>query len=208
MSLPATVWKNAYPFFEESIMKAMKTAAVAVLLLLALPFLAAAGAPAVGAHFPDLLLPAPGNAAHSAELGVSGKETFHISQTAGQVLIIEIFSMYCPFCQKEAPQVNRLYTAIKTRPDTAGKVNLVGIGAGNSAMEVDLFRETYDVAFPLFPDGDLSIHKLLGEVRTPYFFVMKRLPDGAMSVIYSKLGGIADVDQFLDGIVRDAGLGK
>jgi len=189
-------------------MKSIKFVAVAILCLLALPYLATAGAPAVGEKFPDLVLQAPMNAAHSDELGVSGKETFRIGQTAGQVLIVEIFSMYCPFCQKEAPQVNRLYTAIQARPDTAGKVKLIGIGAGNSPMEVDLFRETYDVAFPLFPDGDLSIHKLVGEVRTPYFFAMKRLPDGAMSVIFSKLGGIADVDKFLDGIVRDAGLGK
>ncbi|MFH1980829.1 MAG: TlpA disulfide reductase family protein [Pseudomonadota bacterium] len=189
-------------------MKSIMTTVVSVLCLLALPCLAVAGAPAVGERFPDLALSAPANAAHNAELGVSGKETFRIGQTAGQVLIIEIFSMYCPFCQKEAPQVNRLYKAIQSRSDTAGKVKLIGIGAGNSPMEVDLFRETYSVLFPLFSDGDLSIHKLVGEVRTPYFFAMKRLPDGAMEVIFSKLGGIADVDQFLDGIARDAGIGK
>jgi thiol-disulfide isomerase/thioredoxin len=187
-------------------MKTIIVAVVTVLCLLVLPLGAVAAPPAVGERFPDVVLPAPANPAHSAALGVSGKETFHVGQAAGQVLIIEIFSMYCPFCQKEAPQVNALYKAIGKREDTAGKVTLIGIGAGNSPMEVDLFRETYDVAFPLFPDGDLSIHKLLGEVRTPYFFVMKRLPDGALEVIYSKLGGIPDVDKFLDDIVNGAGL--
>lgn len=189
-------------------MKSITVVVVATLCLLVLPLQAVAAPPAVGDQFPDFLLSAPENSVHADALGVSGKETFHVGRITGQVLIIEIFSMYCPFCQKEAPQVNRLYNAIQARKDTAGKVTLIGIGAGNSPMEVDLFRETYDIAFPLFPDGDLSIHKLVGEVRTPYFFAMKRLADGAMEVIFSKLGGIPDVDAFIGGIVRDAGLGK
>ena len=134
-------------------MKTITVAVVGILCLLVLPCWAVASVPKVGDRLPEFLLPAPENSAHRTELGVSGTEAFSIEQTAGQVLIIEIFSMYCPFCQKEAPQVNRLYKAIRERKDTAGKVKLIGIGAGNSPMEVDLFRETYDVAFPLFPDG-------------------------------------------------------
>ena len=105
--------------------------------------------------------------------------------------------MYCPFCQREAPRVNRMHQALD-RASTAGTpIKILGIGAGNSPMEVDLFRQTYSIAFPLLPDGDLSIHQLIGEVRTPYFFVIDLGGQKPLRVIYSKLGGIADIDAFV-----------
>jgi len=77
---------------------------------------------------------------------------------------------------------------------------------GNSSFEVDVFKDTYKVAFPLFPDEDFTIHKKIGEVRTPYFFVARIQPDGTHKLIYSKLGGFGDPAVFLETIVKKAGL--
>jgi peroxiredoxin len=122
------------------------------------------------------------------------------------VVIIEIFSMYCPYCQAEAPHMNSLFSRIESDPDLKGKIKLLGIGAGNSEYEVGVFKKKYHVAFPLFPDGDFKIYDVIGEVRTPYFIGVKINPDGSHQVIYSKLGAFESVDRFLNQIIQLSGL--
>jgi hypothetical protein len=58
------------------------------------------------------------------------------------------------------------------------------------------------VPFPLFADGDYVIHKMVGEVRTPYFIGVKLNPDGTNRVIYSKLGALGGVDDFLSTLIK------
>jgi thiol-disulfide isomerase/thioredoxin len=100
-----------------------------------------------------------------------------VADIKANLVLIEILSMYCPFCQKEAPVVNQLYEAIEKDPAAKGKIKIIGIGAGNSVYEVDVFRKRYNVPFPVFPDPEYDIHKKCGEVRTP-FFSPSAQPDG------------------------------
>lgn len=99
-----------------------------------------------------------------------------------------------------------MYQIIENNPDTKGKVKLIGIGAGNSPFEVNYFRETYKVPFPLFEDKNYNIHKMLGMVRTPYFFVVKINKDGAHKLTYTQLGKFNTAEEFLDLILKESGL--
>jgi peroxiredoxin len=110
--------------------------------------------------------------------------------------------MYCPFCQKEAPLINELYELIQSKPVLKDKIKLIGIGAGNTQFEVDFFKSEYTIPFPLLPDESFSVHKAVGEVRTPYFFVLQVKPDGSNRIIYSKAGSIQDPQAFLELIVK------
>jgi peroxiredoxin len=166
----------------------------------------AAGTPSAGGQLPDFTLGVPKDAAEKSYLGLSGSGAFKIPQIRAKTVVVEIFSMYCPYCQKEAPNVNRLYEKIEADPALKGKIKLIGIGVGNSAFEVGVFRKRYNIPFPLFPDGDFVLHKLLGEVRTPYFIGVKIGPDGSHQVIHSRLGAFESVEKFLDEIVRGADL--
>jgi len=102
--------------------------------------------------------------------------------------------------------VNELYQLMEKNPDVKGRVKLIGIGVGNSRFEVDIFRKNYKIPFPLFPDGSFSIHKSIGEVRTPYFIGIKIKDDGTHEVFYSKLGGFKKAGDFLQLMLKSSGL--
>ena len=102
--------------------------------------------------------------------------------------------------------MNELYQAIEARKDLKGKMKVIGIGTGNSEFEVNFFRKKYEVPFPLFSDEDYTIHKTMGEVRTPYFIGVRLNGDGKAEVFYSKLGGFSNAKEFLDLMVKSSGL--
>jgi len=102
--------------------------------------------------------------------------------------------------------VNELYSSIQKRDDLKDKMKVIGIGAGNTPFEVNFFQKKYEVPFPLVPDEDLAVHKILGEVRTPYFIGVKINDDGSNEVIYSKLGGFKDSGEFLNLMIKLSGL--
>lgn len=168
--------------------------------------LAANNPPSKGGVLPVMNLPIPKNTVEKSYLGLSGDGFFKIPQVKSKVVIVEIFSMYCPYCQKDAPGVNELYNLIESKPEIKNKIKLIGIGAGNSAYEVDVFKKTYAVPFPLFPDKDFTIHKAVGEVRTPFFIVVKINEDGTHQVLHSQLGGYPGAQTFLELVLNASGL--
>lgn len=165
-----------------------------------------AAPPVEGGSFPDVRMSVPSRPEARKYLGVNAKGTFRFSQMKAEVVIVEVFSMYCPYCQREAPSVNELYRIIDSRPDLRDRIKMVGIGAGNSSFEVDLFTEKYKVPFPLLPDPDFTVHRALGEVRTPYFIAVKLSKDGQRKVLYSKPGSPGEPAQFLESLIQLAQL--
>jgi thiol-disulfide isomerase/thioredoxin len=167
---------------------------------------AANAPPAKGGVLPVINLPIPKSLDEKDYLGLSGDGHFKIPQIKAKVVIVEIFSMYCPYCQKDAPRINELYQTIESNPELKTKIKLIGIGAGNSPYEVSVFKKTYAVPFPLFPDKDFVIHKVYGEVRTPYFFAIKINEDGTHQIIHTQLGDFQGPEPFLELILKASGL--
>jgi len=168
--------------------------------------LGASSTPKQGGTLPAMKLNVPEDPVLRSYLGLSGEGLFEISEIKAEVVIIQIFSMYCPLCQREASRVNELYENIEKDPNTRGKLKLIGIGAGNSKFEVGIYMKTYEVPFPLFSDGDFSIHQSLGEVRTPYFIGVKINDDGSHEVFYSRVGGFEKAEEFLQLMLELSGL--
>jgi|YelNatPaOPRAMG01_1025707.scaffolds.fasta_scaffold61391_2 thiol-disulfide isomerase/thioredoxin len=159
--------------------------------------------PLKGDLFPDINLKVPKTEGDKLYLGLEEKQAFKISDIKSEIIIIEIFSMYCPYCQKEAPIVNELFDKINKNLELKDKIKLLGIGAGNTQFEVDIFRENFKIEFPLIPDEEFLIHKAIGEVRTPYFFVIKKI-NNKNNIIYSNVGTIGNPENFLNMIINNS----
>ncbi|MDP2970526.1 MAG: redoxin family protein, partial [Deltaproteobacteria bacterium] len=176
------------------------------LLTLVSPVLPANKPPAKGETLPVFNLPIPKSSAEKGYLGLSGDGLFKIPQINTWVVIVAIYSMYCPYCQKDAPGINEFYNLIEKNSDLKNKIKMIGIGAGNTSFEVETYKKTYQVPFPLFPDKDLAIHKACGEVRTPYFIVVKINDDGTHQIVHAQLGNYPGAEPFLEIILKASGL--
>jgi peroxiredoxin len=162
--------------------------------------------PAVGDRLEDLRLPTPESAGTRTYLGLPPGESFPVTAIAGKILVIEIFSMYCPHCQRDAPAVNSLYQAIQKADSLRGRVRMIGIGVGNSTFEINHFRNHYSIPFPLFPDEDFAVHKAIGEVRTPFFLVIALGGSDNGRILWTGSGSMGALGTFmnrLNDLVKD-----
>lgn len=185
----------------------MSLAVVAILFFMFVsPALVANVPPSKGGVLQVINLPIPKDPREKGYLGLSGDGLFKIPQIKARVVIVEVFSMYCPYCQKDAPGINELHKAIENNPELKTKIKIIGIGAGNSPYEVGVFKKTYEVPFPLFGDRDFTIHKALGDVRTPYFMVIKINDDRTHQIVHSQLGDYQGAGPFLEIVLKASGL--
>lgn len=162
--------------------------------------------PKKGGKLPAINLPIPKNPNERQYLGLKGKGYFKINQIKAEAVIITILNLYCPSCHSTAPAINELYHRIENNPDLQSRMKLIGIGVGNSPYEVEALKEAYNLSFPIFPDKDFNIHKILGEVRTPFFIAVKMNGDGAHEVVHTQLGGFNEAGPFLIQLLEAYGL--
>ncbi len=169
----------------------------------------ATGSDSAGAteYLPRVELTVPADDSSRDYLGLTAKsgESFTPADIKADILLIELFSMYCPFCQNAAPSVNRLFQEMEEVSKNGPVVKIIGIGAANSQFEVEHFKETYDISFPLFPDRDRSIYIALAGAGTPTF-IGCRLNNGKKAVIVLRKAGAFDhSDEFLQEMIKRAG---
>jgi thiol-disulfide isomerase/thioredoxin len=188
--------------------KIVSNSVVVILLALALngPSFAANLPPVKGGKLPVIILPIPKDSYSRSYLGLSGEGFFKISQIKAKAVLIKIFNLYCPVCQSTAAAMTELFHQIEKNPDLKDKIKLIGIGAGNSLLEVEVFKQTNHISFPVFPDEDFTIHKALGEVRTPFFIATRMNRDGSHEIVHTHLGALTEVRAFLDLMVEAYGI--
>ena len=158
----------------------------------------------------DIALPRPASEADVAYLGLEGaSDSFRMDQIKAQVLVVEVFDMYCRFCQGAAPKVDALYE-LNLRSGFGNEVKLIGIGRMNTELEVSTFKEKYKVKFPMFADKDLSVTRALQAANegTPHFIVIRMDPGGQVTVVYTSTGAFEDPKAFHEAILERAGLKK
>jgi thiol-disulfide isomerase/thioredoxin len=147
--------------------------------------------------------PTPESTADRQYLGLPKQGSFRLPQIKADTVIVEIFSMYCPYCQAEAPKVNKLHSLIESNPALKGKIKIIGIGARNTPYEVRIFRKNYGIRFPLLPDEKFLTQKVSKkQIRTPTFIVLKKQGKSGLAVVDVKIGKFKSAEEFLKRISR------
>jgi thiol-disulfide isomerase/thioredoxin len=153
-----------------------------------------------------LEFPVPEEQSERAYLGVGPGKTFSVSDVKTSVLIIEVFSMYCPYCQAHAPTMNELHGLIQGNPKLKGKVKILGVGIQNTPYEVDVFRDKYQVPFALVSDEDMQLQQVTSKrFRTPTFIVLSNEEHGEPRVPLTYEGTFDDARKFLQSVLESTG---
>jgi peroxiredoxin len=178
-----------------------------LLLLFVIPASAQAPQPAGrNVPFPAFQLPAPQNELEAAYLGVPESGTFSVGQIRAQIVLIEILSAYCPYCQRVAPLVDDVYQRIQKDPALKGKIKMIGIGMTNTPYELDTFKKKFNVPFPLFADPGGEISKKFNVPGTPTFIGVKVDGKGGAQEVFYRPGAFRDADQFMAELTKATGL--
>ena len=170
------------------------------------PAFAEGSFPVKGESLPGIRLPIPKDSNEKKYLGLSGDGFFKIPQIKSKGVLIKIFNLYCPICQSTVAAMGEIYRQIESNPDLKGKLKLIGIGAGNSPLEIEVFKENYNVPFPIFPDENFKIHQALGEVRIPFFIAVRIEGDRPPQIVQTHLGGLTDSRALADLVVEAYGM--
>ncbi|MBU1611535.1 MAG: TlpA family protein disulfide reductase [Proteobacteria bacterium] len=153
-----------------------------------------------GQAFPDFSLQGELTQEHRQYLGVDSP-LVRLSEVQAEYLFIEVYSLYCAPCQREAPTVNEMYeTTIRT--GLGSTVKFLGIAAGNTPYEVEVFREQFQVEFPLFSDEDYVVHEAIGNMGTPYFVLVRVGGTDNLEVLYAHEGAPEQMEGVYEEMIR------
>jgi hypothetical protein len=138
------------------------------------------------------------NQEHRTYLGVASEASISLSQIRADHLVIVIFNSFCTICQADAGILNSMYQMITEDPLLEGKIKMIGIGTGNTAVEVELFQRDHKVAYPLFADPEFKLEKAIPEnLRAPMFVAVKNTGAAPLEVVQTHMGPLKSLDDLL-----------
>lgn len=145
--------------------------------------------PAEGDILPGFSLDPPGDPRVAAELGVPADKPFGLGDLKADLVLFEVLGVYCPQCHRQLPGFNSLAGRLR-KAGLGGRVAMLGLAAGGTTMEVGYLRTKGGYAFPVVPDPDFRVHKVLGEPQTPFTMLV----DKTGKVHFAHLGVIENTD--------------
>ena len=148
--------------------------------------------------FPDLIFTQSLAREEQNYLGLPPKKVFSFREISGNLILVEFLSTYCINCQRQAPIFNEVYSSIERDPRLRGKAKMIGIAAGNNLNEVQMFRKTYNIPYPILSDAKFDAHLAVGSPRTPFSIWVRRDAQGNSLVVTTHLGLIDSVKSILD----------
>ena len=176
---------------------------VAILLLLMLPA-CLTGAPdwQRPTSLPVLDIPAPATAGDRQYLGLDANASrFTLEQVRGQLVVLEFILAQCPHCQHEAPKMKRFYELVQQR-QLGDRIKFISIALGNTPLEAGLFKERYQLPFPVIPNPGQQVMRV---EATPTLYFLRPEPGGAR-ILYEAVGRLPDGEKLLRQAIELGGI--
>lgn len=130
-----------------------------------------------GEKVPDLILP-----------NLDGSGNLSLAQFEGKLLVLNIWSSNCLYCNKEAPLMSQLGVLAKNNP----KIQILGISQDKSEQDALDFVNEHGLTFPVmhnFEGSSILEEGILEIPGTPSTFIIS--PKG---MVLGKIVGFHDLD--------------
>jgi hypothetical protein len=180
----------------------MKTA-IHVILLAALAAAAGcASGPAAALRFEQ-----PTDVAERKYLGFKKRtHKFRLADIDADYVLLDVIDGQCARCQHMAPKMRRVYRLID-KGGLSGRIKVLGVATGNSLFVSMLFKDRYELPFPMVPDPLALARSRLEIEKTPHVALVRLRPDGP-EVVLSEHGVFESPEAFFDRICEAAGISR
>jgi hypothetical protein len=157
----------------------------------------------LGDLFPSHAFPPPPSSQDLTYLGLTEQKPFSLGDVQAELIVLELLNIYCTSCQKQAPINNEIFALVEKDPIMKGKVKWMGVGVGNNANEVEFFRKSKDIPFPILTDTHFKLYEAIGGpggIRTPLTILVRKDDRGRGIVVDSHVGFRRDKDEIVEEI--------
>jgi peroxiredoxin len=150
-----------------------------------------------GAPFPDVKILVPTLVWERQHLGLDEGKTFKIDDIRAEAVVIILFSTYCIPCRRDMSNLNAMAALIDADPKLNTRMKILAIGIGNTRKEIQRFRETMDIRFPMVPDYVFRIHEALGQLKTPAVLFVDLTSESVPTIRRVHVGPIGNAEPFV-----------
>ena len=136
-----------------------------------------------GDAFPEVAFKTPSQAKDRTYLGISGGDQFKVNDLKAEVILVEIFDVYCLPCQKQAPLYKQLFGLIQSNPAARDQIKMIGVAVGNDASEIKKFQDHFQIPYPIISDPKFILHEAVGGPPAPFSVIVRRDPGGKSALV-------------------------
>jgi hypothetical protein len=132
-----------------------------------------------------------------AYLGVGEKAILSLGDIHAEVLVIEYMNTNCVYCISSVPTFGVIFDAIEQDRNLSKRIKIVGISAGDTRTEVEVFKKQHAVSYPIIPDTEFEAHKAVNEPTVPFIVIARRDERGKWVVATVHVGLTFSAESFV-----------
>jgi peroxiredoxin len=149
--------------------------------------------PKVGQMVPSVTFTGTITPEGSTYLGLAKQGPFTLKDVKAPYVLVEQFNTSCPHCMHQAPVINQLFDKVQADPQLKNKLKLMGVGQGNEATQLKMWKAFNKVPFPLIPDPNSAWGKAVNFTPYPVTMVL----DKSGKILFVHIGAFENADEVL-----------